>query len=61
MLENVQKRVTKLVDGLGNLEYAERLERLQLPSVAYRRLMGDMIEPSKNVHTYGEGTLSPTF
>ena len=52
MLENVQKRATKLVDCLGNLEYAERLERLQLPSLAYRRLRGDMIELFKHfTHT----------
>ena len=60
MLENVQKRVTHLADGLGNLEYAERLERLQLPSLAYRRL-SDMIELFKHFHTYDKGTLSPTF
>ena len=61
MLENVQKRATKLVDCLGNLEYAERLERLQLPSLAYRRLRGDMIRLFKHFHTYDKRTLSPNF
>ena len=58
MLENVQKRATKLLDGLGNLEYAERLERLQVPSRAYRRRRDDMIELFKHFHTYDKGTLS---
>ena len=61
LLENVQKRATKLVDCLGNLEHAERLERLQLPSLAYRRLRGDMIELFKHFHTYDKRTLSPNF
>ena len=30
-LENVQIRETKLVDGFGNLEYSERLRKLNLP------------------------------
>ena len=61
MLENVQKRATTLVDCLGNLEYAERLERLQLPFLAYRRLRGDMIELFKHFHTYDKRTLFPNF
>ena len=55
-----RSETTKL-DCLGNLEYAERLERLQLPSLAYRRLRGDMIELFKHFHTYDKRTLSPNF
>jgi len=36
-LENVQRRFTKLITGFYNLSYRERLERLQLPSLALRR------------------------
>ena len=39
-LENVQIRATKLVDGLGDVEYKERLIRLNLPALAYRRRGG---------------------
>ena len=50
-LENVQIRATKLVDGLAKLDYAERLKRLNLPTLAFRRQRGDMIETYKHFHT----------
>ena len=43
-LENVQRRATKLLPGYKELDYKERLKRLNLPTLAYRRLRGDMIE-----------------
>jgi hypothetical protein len=36
-LESVQRRLTKLITGFYNLFYCERLERLQLTSLALRR------------------------
>ena len=47
MIENVQKRATRLVPGLKDLPYQERLKILKLPSLAYRRIRGDMIETFK--------------
>ena len=49
-LENVQRRATKLVPGLSHMSYAERLESLKLPTLAYRRTRGDMISAFKIVH-----------
>ena len=43
-IENVQRRAAKLIPGFKNLTYEERLKRLNLPTLAYRRLRGDMIE-----------------
>ena len=60
-LENVQIRATKLVDGLSNLDYPERLKRIDLPTLAYRRRRGDMIEVFKHFKSYDRGTLSPSF
>ena len=58
ILENVQKRATKLVDGLGLLDYKERLRIIGLPTLAYRRMRGDMIEVYKHIHIYDK-TLYP--
>ena len=36
-IENVQKRATKLLPGYDNLSYEERLKKLRLPTLTYRR------------------------
>ena len=59
--KNVQIRATKLVDGLGNLDYEERLKRLNLPSLAFRRFRGGLIELYKHFHYYDQDTISPSF
>ena len=61
MLENVQIRATKLFDGFGNLEYPETLKCLNLPTLVYRRLRGDLIELYKHFHTYHRDIISPSF
>ena len=47
IIENVQRRATKMVPGLSNLSYPERLETLKLPTLTYRRTRGDMIQVYK--------------
>lgn len=49
-LEKVQRRASKMVPGLGNLSYEERLRELKLPTLQYRRYRGDMIETYKLAH-----------
>ena len=46
-IENVQRRATKLIPILSGLSYEERLKKLKLPTLKYRRLRGDMIEVFK--------------
>ena len=61
MLENVQIRATKLVDGLSSLDYPERLRKLNLPTLLHRRERGSMIELYKHFTVYSEETLSSAF
>ena len=44
LLESVQRRWTKQVEGLGDLEYGERLRQLQLFSIKGRLLRSDLVK-----------------
>jgi ribonuclease P/MRP protein subunit RPP40 len=50
LIENVQRRATKQIPSLKELTYEERLRKLKLPSLSYRRIRGDMIELYKILH-----------
>ena len=50
LLESVQRRWTRNIDGLGNLSYADRLSALDLFSVHGRLLRADLIECWKIMH-----------
>lgn len=49
-IERAQKRATKLVSCIRNLPYEERLKRLKLPTLSYRRFRGDIIQVWKLIH-----------
>ena len=52
LLESVQKKATKYLPGMQNLSYEQRLRKLNLPTLSYRRLRGSMIETYKIFNTY---------
>jgi len=55
VIENVQRRASKRLPGMGDLTYLERLKLLDLPTLEYRRYRGDMIELYKLFnHHYSE-------
>ena len=56
-IENVQRRATKLVPSLKNLEYEDRLRKLKIPILKYRHLRGDMIETYKLTSGIYDSTL----
>ena len=61
-IENVQRPFSKCIVGVKNLEYPERLKFLNLPSLEYRRLRGDLIEAYKICHgLYDSSTTSSLF
>ena len=59
LIEGVLRRATKLIPGMKDLDYSERLKKINIPSMKYRRERGDMIEVYKFVH--GEYDMPPPF
>ena len=60
-LENVQRRATKLISGFKDIEYKERLRKLKLPTLAYSRFRGDMIQLYKIITEKYDAAVSSNF
>ena len=60
-VENVQRRATRTIPELKGLSYGERLQKLKLPTLVYRRLRGDMIETFKMINGYYDSRVIPKF
>ena len=52
MLEQIQRRATKLIPGLRDLRYEERLKECGLTTLETRRVRGDQIEVFKILNGY---------
>ena len=52
MLEKIQRRATKLIPGLRDLRYEERLKECGLTTLETQRLRGDQIEVFKILNGY---------
>ena len=57
IIENTQRRATRLLPDLRHLCYERRLEALNLPTLLYRRKRGDLIQVFKILH--GIDDISP--
>ena len=58
-LEKVQRRATRMVPELNHLSYSERLKKLQLPTLLYRRKRADLIQAFKILHGIDTMNTSP--
>ena len=52
LIESVLRRASKNVPCLKELTYGQRLKKLNLPSMEYRRIRGDLIEVYKYTHDF---------
>ena len=59
LIEGVQRRATKQVNNCKDLTYGERLERIGIPTLEYRRAHSDMVEVYKHLHYYDRSSLPP--
>ena len=50
LIENVLRMATKIIPGMKDLQYEERLRVTGIPSMVYRRIRGEMIETLKFTH-----------
>ena len=49
-VEAIQRRATKMIPAIKDLSYEERLRKLKLPTLVYRRKRGEMIQTYKYLH-----------
>ena len=62
MVESVQCRATKLIPGFKKFTCEELLKKLNLPTLKYLRLRGDMLEVYKILHgVYDEQVTTELF
>ena len=53
IIEGVQRRATRQLPEMKSLSYEERLKKLQIPTLRFRRLRGDVIEVYKMLSGIG--------
>ena len=50
LAKEIQCRATKIVPGWRDLTYEQRLEKMKLPRICYKRLQNDLMEVFKYTH-----------
>ena len=60
-IEKVQIRATAMIEGMHMMDYSERLQRLKLPTLVYRRARGRMIEVWRHFHSHDNSVSENMF
>lgn len=60
-IEAIQRRATKMIPNLKDLPYEDRLRRLKLPTLTYRRYRGDVIHVYKYLHNTYDSPANKMF
>ena len=60
-IEGIQRRATKMIPHIRQYTYQQRLQFLNLPSLCYRRLRGDMILLYQITHSNTDDSLLDLF
>ena len=60
-IESIQRNFTKYITGMYNLSYHQRLVKLNLHSLEFRRIRGDMIEVFKITHDFYDPRTTSTL
>ena len=61
LIENIQKRATKIVPELKDMPYEERLRNLNLHTLLYRRQRFDLIQIFKIINGFDNIDVSKFF
>jgi hypothetical protein len=61
LLEGVQRRATKIVEGFFDLSYEQRLHNLDITTLETRRIRGDLIEVFKLLHGFEDVSFDNFF
>ena len=61
LLEKVQRRATRMIDGFSNMTYEQRLKELNLRMLETRRIEGDFFEVFKILMGYEHVEYSEYF
>ena len=61
LIQNVEKRTTRVIPEIDKLDYQERLDNLHLPTLAYRQFRGSVIETYKILHNLYDANCTNSF
>jgi hypothetical protein len=59
IIENVQRRDTRLIKEIQHLSYGNRLKHLGLPTLQYRRIRADVVETFKIIKVWTKSKSTP--